>query len=128
MNWNQVKEFKYFFNNFRENLVDMPSLNLTTLWRPFKPSQCSMNKVCLTEKWLYVLTNLQVCYLNFLQDFKVEKILEGCLDLIPSPSLSVKIQIMGTKVCLRCKCKTLLFSKVCWHRPAMFCLITSSKR
>ena len=50
---------------------------------------------------------------DFLQDFKVEKILKGCLDLIPSPSLSVKIQIMGTKVCLRCKCKTLLFSKVC---------------
>ena len=30
------------------------------------------------------------------------------LDLIPSPSLSVKIQIMGGKVCLRCKGKTLL--------------------
>ena len=44
---------------------------------------------------------------------KVEKILKGSLDLIPSPS--VKIQIMGEKVCLRCKGKTLLglFSKVC---------------
>ena len=39
---------------------------------------------------------------------KVEKILKGSLDLIPSPSPSVKIQIMGGKVCLRCKCKTLL--------------------
>jgi hypothetical protein len=28
--------------------------------------------------------------------------------LIPSPSPSVKIQIMGEKVCLRCKGKTLL--------------------
>ena len=37
---------------------------------------------------------------------KVEKILKGSLDLIPSPS--VKIQIMGGKVCLRCKGKTLL--------------------
>ena len=37
---------------------------------------------------------------------KVEKILEDSLDLIPSPS--VKIQIMGGKVCLRCKGKTLL--------------------
>jgi hypothetical protein len=37
---------------------------------------------------------------------KVEKILKGNLDLIPSPSL--KIQIMGGKVCLRCKGKTLL--------------------
>ena len=37
---------------------------------------------------------------------KVEKILKGCLDSIPSPS--VKIQIMGGKVRLRCKGKTLL--------------------
>jgi hypothetical protein len=31
--------------------------------------------------------------------FKVEKILKGSLDLIPPPSPSVKIQIMGGKVC-----------------------------
>ena len=37
---------------------------------------------------------------------KVEKILEGSLDSILSPS--VKIQIMGWKVCLRCNGKTLL--------------------
>jgi hypothetical protein len=37
---------------------------------------------------------------------KVEKILKDRLDLIPSPS--VKIQIMGGKVCLSCKGKTLL--------------------
>ena len=40
--------------------------------------------------------------------FKVEKVLKGSLDLIPSPSPSVKIQIMSRKVCLRCKGKTLL--------------------
>ena len=39
---------------------------------------------------------------------KVEKILKGSLDSIPSPSPSVKIQIMGGKVCLKCKSKTLL--------------------
>ena len=39
---------------------------------------------------------------------KVENILKGSLDSIPSPSPSVKIQIMGGKVCLRCKGKTLL--------------------
>ena len=58
--------------------------------------------------------------------FKVEKILEDSLDLIPSPSPSEKIQIMGGKVCLRCKGKTLLsdvnklfvFKSQC---PAMFC-------
>ena len=38
----------------------------------------------------------------------VEKILKGSLDSIPSPSPSVKIQIVGWKVCLRCKGKTLL--------------------
>jgi len=40
--------------------------------------------------------------------FKVEKILKGSLELIPSPSPSVKIQIMGGKVCLGCKGKLLL--------------------
>ena len=40
--------------------------------------------------------------------FKVEKILKGSLDLIPSPLPSVKIQIMDGKVCFRCKGKTLL--------------------
>ena len=39
---------------------------------------------------------------------KVEKILKGSLDSIPSPSPSVNIQIMGGKVCLGCKGKTLL--------------------
>ena len=39
---------------------------------------------------------------------KVEKILKGSLDLIPPPSPLVKIQIMGRKVCLMCKGKTLL--------------------
>ena len=39
---------------------------------------------------------------------KVENILKGILDSIPSPSPSTKIQIMGGKVCLRCKGKTLL--------------------
>ena len=39
---------------------------------------------------------------------KVEKILEGSLDSIQSPSPSVKIHILGGKVRLRCKCKSLL--------------------
>ena len=39
---------------------------------------------------------------------KVEKILKGILDSIPSPLSSVKIQIVGGKVCLRYKGKTLL--------------------
>ena len=44
-----------------------------------------------------------------LPDVKVENILKDILDSIPSPSSSVKTQIMGGKeVCLRCKDKTLL--------------------
>ena len=43
-----------------------------------------------------------------LQCFKVEKILKGSLDSIPSPSTSIKIQIMGGKVCLGVK------AKHCW--------------
>ena len=39
-------------------------------------------------------------------EHKVENIIKGSLDLIPSPS--VKIRIMGGKVCLKCKGKTLL--------------------
>ena len=39
---------------------------------------------------------------------KVEKILKGSLDSIPSPAPSVKIQIMGRKVSLSCKGETLL--------------------
>ena len=39
---------------------------------------------------------------------KAEKILKGSLDLIPSPSPSVKVQIMVGKVCLRRKSKTLM--------------------
>ena len=48
------------------------------------------------------------CYLRNCGNVKVEKILIGRLNSIKSPSPSVKIQIKGGKVCLRCKSKTLL--------------------
>ena len=60
---------------------------------------------------------------------KVEHILKGSLDSIPSPSSLMKIQIMNGKVWLRCKGKTLLgiannflYSKFWWQNPVMFCL------
>ena len=63
---------------------------------------------------------------------KVENILKGNLDWILSPL--VKIQIIGGKVCLRCKGKTLqgivnklLKTKSLLTSPAMLYLITSSK-
>ena len=69
--------------------------------------------------------------LNYGFFHKVKKIQEECLDLISSPSPSAKIQIIGGKIWLRCKGITLLGlstnfwkQKVCWHSPAMFCLIT----
>ena len=54
------------------------------------------------EQW----TNLSLINKDFWPIVKVEKILKDSLDLIPSPS--VKIQIMGGKVSLRCKGKILL--------------------
>ena len=46
--------------------------------------------------------------LNCLDIDKVEKILKGSPDWIPPSSASVEIQIIGGKVCLRCKGKTFL--------------------
>ena len=60
---------------------------------------------------------------------KVKKILKGSLDLISSPSPSVKIQIMGRKVCLRHKGKPLMgiVNKIFIFKSlltTMFCLYT----
>ena len=67
---------------------------------------------------------------------KVDNILKGSLDSIPSPL--VKIQIMGRKICLRCKGNTVLgiVNKLLKTESlltsssnvaSMFCLINSSK-
>ena len=56
------------------------------------------------KKYLKNIT-LSDSFLNF---FKVKKILKGSLDSISSSSPSVKIQILGGKVCSRHKSKTLL--------------------
>ena len=45
---------------------------------------------------------------KIISNLKVENILKGTTVSISSPSPPVKIQIMGGKVCLRCKGKTLL--------------------
>ena len=81
---------------------------LTYLWD--KPVDGGHNGSCiggrLIHRWAYAL------YLEFKMENKnlnkVGKMLKGSLDSILSPSPSVKIQIMGGKVCLRCKGKTLL--------------------
>ena len=57
---------------------------------------------------LETLERIRRAEVKFKISGKVEKILKGSLDLMPSPSPSVKTQIMGGKVCLRYKGKTLL--------------------
>ena len=52
-----------------------------------------------------IFSNIPKVMPKVLYFIKVEKILKCSLHLIPSPS--VKIQIIGKKVCLRCKGKTL---------------------
>ena len=44
---------------------------------------------------------LALCEYGFVLYLKVEKILEDSLDSVPSPSPSVKIQIMGGTVCFK---------------------------
>ena len=63
--------------------------------------------------WWLEFLNFQFSYLKSFSYkiqlvCKVEKILKGSLDSIPSPSPSMKIQIIGRKVCLKCEGKTLL--------------------
>ena len=65
---------------------------------------------------------------------KVEKILKGSLNLVPSPFTSMTTQIMGGKVFLRCKGKKLLdvvsklfISKFVDINQTMFCFIALGK-
>ena len=58
------------------------------------------------KKIMFIRIIVWVNALRIGKVIKVEKILKGRLDLIPSPSSLVKIQITGGKVCLRSKGKT----------------------
>ena len=85
------------------------------------------------EKYIVTLSLLYKVHLITML-YKVEKILKGCQNSISSPSPSLKIQIIGEKVCFKCKGKywwvlstNFWIQKVCWQCPAMFCLYTSRK-
>ena len=73
---------------------------------PYDHSNCSdrMHKSCACVSFIAEHTKAReeatkVRYFSI----KVEKKLKDSLDSIPSPSPSAKIQIIGGKVCLRCK-------------------------
>ena len=56
------------------------------------------------------LLSLCICvcfFLSYCSISKIENISKGSLDSIPSPSTSVKLQILCGKVCLRCKGKNI---------------------
>ena len=88
-------------------------------------TQCNF---CFLQLSLWFLLNIFGIF-EFIY-FKVEKILKGSLDSIPSPSPSVKFQIMRRKVSLRCKSKTILGvlkTKGLLTSPSNVCHNTSGK-
>ena len=92
----QDSEFRSFFGRIEESINCFRDL-LTLRWRN------SWILFVLHVPWVFYLAFVHKA--NWLQlNGKTLKVLKT--SLIPSPS--VKIQIMGGKVCLRCKGKTLL--------------------
>ena len=59
-------------------------------------------------QWIIIISGGEFPILRRHRFYKVEQILRGSLDSIPSPLPTMKIQIMGRKVSLRFKGKTLL--------------------
>ena len=75
-----------------------------TWWKMSDSNSYTNNSVF--KVWLDWILFIAPYLLNIKILHKVENILKGSLDSIPSPS--VKIRIMGGKVCFRCRGKTLL--------------------
>ena len=82
----------------KKRVVKMQTTNLKGILDYSEKKYCLKNK---SAKWaLTAFQNTEV-----IRKGKVEKILKGSLDSIPSPSPSVKIKIMGGKVCLNVNAK-----------------------
>ena len=77
-------------------------------WAPILMSNTKSPLASQNSLWYekFELLSFQRGYRFFCQHIKVEKIIKGSMDSIASPSYSVKM--MGGKVCLMCKGKTLL--------------------
>ena len=90
----------------------LSSLHLvqTRLWLYYEIVGLALNDFSLTLRIIAFCRQLFClifcCLHSIYYDSKVYKILKGSLDSIPSPSPSVKLQIIGGKVW--CKVKTLL--------------------
>ena len=86
-----------------------------------------MTEKCIYNFWfvIHALSRLKMREADFRKIMiKVEKILKGSLDSIPSPSHSIKIQIMGGKVCLRQNIAGHCQQTFCFQK---FAVSTSSK-
>ena len=97
-----------FFGNFVQKLFET---NLNLKYQQVKVLNKHTNQI-FSQNWHNTIVPLliRISYFLLLKNeiHKIEKILKSCLDSIPSPSPSIKIQIMGGKVCSRRKGKTLL--------------------
>ena len=85
----------------------------------------------LSEEAFFIPTWVFTSFLWSIHISKVEKIWEDSLDLIPLPSPSVKILIIGRGNKAKhwwVMSASFLFSRVCWQGLAMFCLYTTSKQ
>ena len=90
----------------RKKIQSFCNCNLALWWSYYMKN---IRKVKKLESLQYGLRKLKTLnYHCLLLNSKVENILKGSLDPITSPSTSVKVQIMGWKICLRYKRKTLL--------------------
>ena len=94
-------------------------------WSQLKNSILCCSKKAKKISWKHVVISLLS---------KVEKISKASLNLIPSPSPSVKFKLWTGEFAWGLKTKhcwalstNFWKQKICWHHPAMFFLIPSSK-
>ena len=110
--------------------------NVPCLWK----ERCNNNRKCVVAHYHSRLSVTLVVELeldtdiDIMQIFKVGKFLKGILDWSRSPSPSLKFKLWEENIVWGVKAKhcwalskNVWKQKVCWHHPAMFCLITSIK-
>jgi hypothetical protein len=88
-----LQAIPYFENRLLARISETPVIK-----SDFPSENVGTGKTCFYYRGLR--TNFHLIFLLQIPS-KVENILEGSLDLIPSPSPSDKIQIMGGKVCFQ---------------------------